>query len=165
MLDNLDIKKLYLIDPYDTSRKIAGININDNTELINYSKKNLSEYKDKIEFIYKHSFVAIDNMKDEELDFVYIDGDHTYDGIKSDIELYYKKVKLGGLIGGHDFENKDVTKAVYEFFDNLNIEIFSGVDKQDPRTHDWWCFKPTTADAIIDGDINLLNEIIEERNE
>lgn len=42
-------------------------------------------------------------IKDESLDFVYIDGDHTLRGIAIDLIKIYPKVRPGGLIGGDDF--------------------------------------------------------------
>jgi hypothetical protein len=42
-------------------------------------------------------------FQDGELDFVYIDGNHAYDWVKEDIELWWPKVKSGGLIMGHDY--------------------------------------------------------------
>lgn len=36
------------------------------------------------------------------LDYILIDGDHTYDGVKKDFELYNPLVKKGGLIVFHD---------------------------------------------------------------
>ena len=38
----------------------------------------------------------------EPLDFLFIDGDHSYEGVKRDFELYSPLVKEGGLIGLHD---------------------------------------------------------------
>jgi predicted O-methyltransferase YrrM len=37
-----------------------------------------------------------------ELDFLFIDGDHSYDGVKKDFEMYCKLVRKGGLIAFHD---------------------------------------------------------------
>jgi hypothetical protein len=37
-----------------------------------------------------------------ELDFLFIDGDHTYEGVKRDFELYSPFVKKGGIIAMHD---------------------------------------------------------------
>ena len=31
------------------------------------------------------------------MDAIYIDGDHTYEGAKSDIEIWLPKLKIGGL--------------------------------------------------------------------
>ena len=38
----------------------------------------------------------------EKLDFLFIDGDHTYDGVRQDFESYSPLVRSGGLIGFHD---------------------------------------------------------------
>jgi hypothetical protein len=46
---------------------------------------------------------VIDEIRDGELDFAYIDGDHTLKGIAIDLVRVYPKVKLGGFIGGDDF--------------------------------------------------------------
>jgi hypothetical protein len=54
-------------------------------------------------------------------DFIYIDGLHTYDGVKTDITNYLPLVKEGGVIGGHDYTNQiphlvGVYQAVNEMF-------------------------------------------------
>jgi predicted O-methyltransferase YrrM len=38
----------------------------------------------------------------EQLDFLFIDGDHTFDGVRQDFETYGPLVRPGGLIGFHD---------------------------------------------------------------
>lgn len=37
------------------------------------------------------------------LDFVYIDADHSYEAVKSDIEAWWKHLKPGGILAGHDW--------------------------------------------------------------
>ena len=41
-------------------------------------------------------------LKGEQLDAVFIDGDHTYEGVKRDYEMYSPLVRSRGLIGFHD---------------------------------------------------------------
>ena len=41
-------------------------------------------------------------LKGAMLDFLFIDGDHTYEGAKADYELYAPLVKKGGIIALHD---------------------------------------------------------------
>jgi len=63
-------------------------------------------------------------IADKSIDFIYIDGDHTYNGIYNDILNWKTKIKNGGFIGGHDYNdiNKDtIIKAVEEFFPNDKI--------------------------------------------
>ena len=64
---------------------------------------------------------------DEKFDFIYIDGMHDYNGVKQDIILSLNLIKEDGILSGHDFnsENPGVSKAVYEFFDKNDIEVFS----------------------------------------
>ena len=48
-------------------------------------------------------------LQGSKLDFLFIDGDHTYEGVKRDFALYSPLVKPGGLIGFHDIlPRKDV---------------------------------------------------------
>lgn len=61
----------------------------------------------------------LEEFADESLDFVYIDANHSYEYVKSDIENWKKKIKKGGFIGGHDFSYKflGTIQAVYEHYD------------------------------------------------
>ena len=43
-------------------------------------------------------------IEDEVADFVFLDASHNYTAVKRDIEQWYKKVKPGGILAGHDFE-------------------------------------------------------------
>ena len=55
--------------------------------------------------------------EDDSLDFVFIDGDHRYEFVKADIEAWVPKVKIGGIVSGHDYGwCTDIRKAVHEFF-------------------------------------------------
>lgn len=53
-----------------------------------------------------HSFATLKRVKSElagsPLDFLFIDGDHTYEGVKRDFEMYLPLVREGGLIAMHD---------------------------------------------------------------
>jgi len=41
-------------------------------------------------------------FKDELIDFLFIDGDHTYQGVRTDYEMYSPLVRKGGIIAFHD---------------------------------------------------------------
>ena len=51
---------------------------------------------------------------DNSLDWVFIDAEHDYESVKKDIIAWYPKVKIGGMIGGHDFHYQSVIDAVSE---------------------------------------------------
>lgn len=43
-------------------------------------------------------------LLNNELDYLFIDGDHSYDGVKQDFEMYSPLVKEGGIILFHDIQ-------------------------------------------------------------
>lgn len=53
---------------------------------------------------------------DESLDFVFIDADHSYEGVMEDMKLWHPKVKRGGVFAGHDYDWTGVKAAVTDFF-------------------------------------------------
>jgi hypothetical protein len=53
--------------------------------------------------IKKWSMDAVKDFKAGSLDFVYIDGNHDFEHCTEDIAHWGKKVKIGGIISGHDF--------------------------------------------------------------
>jgi hypothetical protein len=61
-----------------------------------------------------------------DIDFVYIDGDHSYEGVTNDIIKWKNKIKNGGYIGGHDYveDRQDLIRAIKENFPNDKINIF-----------------------------------------
>ena len=79
-----------------------------------------------IQTIVSTSDQALDVLQGQEFDFVYIDGLHTYDGVKNDIINYLPLVKKGGVIGGHDYTNQ--IEHLIGVYDAVN-EMFGKPDK------------------------------------
>ncbi|MEN7982330.1 MAG: class I SAM-dependent methyltransferase [Nanoarchaeota archaeon] len=138
MLKTIPIKKLYLVDPYSmTGYKEYSTSILSKTEKISHKK--LFKYKDKIKFIKMNSVDAARCLPND-LDFVYIDGNHDYEFVKKDMEIYYKKLKIGGVLSGHDVDNankeafKGPLKAFLEFANKKKLEIYI-------HSPDWWVIK------------------------
>ncbi|UCF13184.1 MAG: class I SAM-dependent methyltransferase [Thermoplasmatales archaeon] len=74
------------------------------------------------------SEIAVEKFIDYTVDVVYIDGLHTYDGVKNDIKMWLPKVKQYGFICGHDYGSKHfpgVKQAVDEHFGKYDIKTFS----------------------------------------
>ena len=100
------IEKYYMVDPW---RHLDDWNKPANKE-DNKFEKFLSETKSKTDFASSKRIIlrgktteVIDKIPDEELDFAYIDGDHTLKGISIDLIRLFPKIKDGGWIGGDDF--------------------------------------------------------------
>jgi predicted O-methyltransferase YrrM len=65
----------------------------------------------------------------EKLDFLFIDGDHSYEGVKKDYELYASFVRNGGVIAFHDIaEHPAITGCYVSIFWN---EIKNGKQSQE----------------------------------
>ena len=130
ILETLNIKKLYLIDPYlpYTDRVFR-----DPRKALEEARSNLSRFENKVVWVLKESSDAINDVPDN-LDFVYIDGNHAYEYVKKDIELYYHKVKEGGILGGHDYsiDFMGVVRAVNEFVKENDMFLYR--DGYDWRT-------------------------------
>lgn len=60
------------------------------------------------------SVATASQFADHSLDFVFIDGDHSYESVRDDISAWLPKVKSGGLLAGHDYNLAPVRKAVVE---------------------------------------------------
>jgi glycosyltransferase involved in cell wall biosynthesis len=115
-----------------------GVDIWRNTDVpsendLNFSQAELDQqYKNVLEKTYnykgrvcisrKFSHEAAQDFPNEYFDYIYLDADHTYNAVKRDLESWWPKLKKGGLIGLHDYENVihedvefGVVKAVTEF--------------------------------------------------
>lgn len=80
----------------------------------------LKPYIDKgvVELISMRSHLAVDKFEDQSVDLIFIDGNHSYKAVKQDLELYWPKLKNGGVMTGHDYGDPNfpgVVQAVNEF--------------------------------------------------
>jgi predicted O-methyltransferase YrrM len=53
-------------------------------------------------------------LNGKKLDFLFIDGDHSYEGVKKDFEMYSPLVRKEGIIAFHDIINNDPTRLDIE---------------------------------------------------
>jgi predicted O-methyltransferase YrrM len=78
----------------------------------------------------------------ETLDFLFIDGDHSYEGVRHDFESYRSLVRPGGLIAFHDIAppHAGVSKEMYDpgdvpqFWTELKAQ-YGGQEFVDPSGH------------------------------
>ena len=57
---------------------------------------------------------ASKEFDDGYFDLVFIDADHSYEGVKNDILTWYPKIRKGGLLCGHDFSWDGIRQAIAE---------------------------------------------------
>ena len=77
--------------------------------------------KPNVRILRANSALASKFFVDDFFDFVYLDADHSYEGVHRDISLWYPKVKKDGFLLGDDFVNhKTRTGVKYGVMDAVN---------------------------------------------
>jgi hypothetical protein len=64
---------------------------------------NIEGYEDRGIMVRASSKKASEMFEDESLDFIFIDANHAYDFVVEDINLWFPKLKKGGVFSGHDY--------------------------------------------------------------
>lgn len=100
------VSRYYMVDPW---RHLADWNKPANKDdaifdhFYQMTKSKTDFAKDRRVILRGKTTEVIDQIEDGELDFAYIDGDHTLKGIAIDLIRVYAKIRMGGFIGGDDF--------------------------------------------------------------
>ena len=92
--------------------------------------QNINPYKERVTIIRKLTTEAAKEIKDESLDFIFIDATHTYNALTNDILSWKNKVKSDGMICGHDyhpfFDNGGMIRGVQEAFgSNYTVDNYT----------------------------------------
>jgi predicted O-methyltransferase YrrM len=61
--------------------------------------------------IHQDSKVVGRTWTGEKMDMVFVDGDHSYEGCKGDIEAWLPHIKAGGILAIHDFRKGDLAET------------------------------------------------------
>ncbi len=75
---------------------------------------------------------VVESFDDAYFDWIYIDGNHLYEFVKQDLDLFYPKIKPGGFITGDDYGVRGwweygVQRAVDDFLtqhDDLSMVLY-----------------------------------------
>lgn len=140
ILKVLNMQKLYLIDPFDPDNDFEGYC---KPKLGKVKQRTLARfvpYADKVEWLLHTSDDAIPFIT-EPLHFVYIDGNHSYEYVKRDLENYWKLVRSGGFVSGHDYAMRakppiEARLAVDEFVAGHEVDLI--VSREFDPHRDWW---------------------------
>ena len=140
MLDNLKIKKLYLVDPYNdyidgSNGPRSKIKRKDLVKPKRQAHQRLKKWDKKrvLKWVEKYSNDAAKEIP--LVDYVYIDGAHIYERVLDDLNNYYPKLKESGIMAGHDIHVGEVIAAVQDFAKKKNIHF-------QVAGQDWWFMKP-----------------------
>jgi hypothetical protein len=145
--------KLYGVDPY-----LAYVGYMDYREqpIFDRAYLNAKEKLDKFPGFIWMKMMSEDAAKlipDGSLDFVFIDANHKYDFVLGDIRAWEPKVRMGGIVSGHDYYNfrsGQVVKAVNDYAKESGVVLRVtewqkyGTCHRDDRRPDWYFVKGDT---------------------
>lgn len=146
ILDVVEPERLHLIDPWKHEEEkryqdswYGGLGPNGQALMDQRYHKVKERFVEELEAqrvqIHRgYSALASDEFEDSYFDWIYIDGNHLYEFVKRDLELYSPKVKPDGYLigddyGAHNWWDNGVQKAVDEFVSQspeLRLEISGG---------------------------------------
>ena len=78
----------------------------------------------------------VEQFPDEYFDWIYIDGNHSYEAVLDDLQTWHRKVKCGGVIGLDDYDWRDesrqlsVRAAIAKFVDTTKVQAAKAVQGQ-----------------------------------
>ena len=140
LLERWSPKPLFCIDPYLTDYDehddaICTRTAEQRQEDMSEARRVLHQHKqidghDMVGFMCMTSRKAIKHFQDGSLAFVYVDGSHRLEEVCFDVCEWWKKVKPGGILAGHDFTNSsrriavNVQSAVRQLADQEAVEVF-----------------------------------------
>jgi hypothetical protein len=134
LLEKTKLNKLYCIDPWINdfgSDFRPGYFDKSGDVRMTQCLNNLHNYiKDRAIIFRDYSVEAAKKFEDGSLDFIYIDGDHSL-AFLLDLYAWVSKVKIGGIISGHDFKNgrnsgiKDYWGQQLDYEIQRSVEYFS----------------------------------------
>jgi hypothetical protein len=99
------------------------------------ARSRLAAFGSRATIIKNFSVQASKSVDSDSLDFVFIDAIHSFDAVTEDLHAWYRTVRPGGLVAGHDFSWPGVKEALEKFIEPLGKAAFYS-----PSTSDVWFF-------------------------
>lgn len=150
LLSTSQLSMLYLVDPWIHMDEFAGrTSYNDAMQEQMYQavvKKMTEQHPGRFEIMRMKSEEAANAFNEGALDFVYIDANHAYEFVRQDLELWFPRVRSGGIFAGHDYIQDGVNRmgefgvkrAVTEFCQGRGLVVSSTKEKW----ASWYLIKP-----------------------
>jgi len=118
ILDHTNME-VVAIDPWEDNAELSNAK-----DFFKECQVRLEPYGERCKMLAEYSPSCAENFEDDSLDFVYIDALHNYTAVKADMEAWYPKLKVGGVLAGHDYSLQDwpgIFTAVEEFSEEIDI--------------------------------------------
>jgi MMP 1-O-methyltransferase len=121
------IKKFYCVDPHIGDERLRVTRFGNYNSFEEFTENcRISKVDDIVIPIVDFSENAIKTFN-EKIEFIFIDGDHLYDAVKLDFELWNPKLINGGIVCFHDINLVGVRKVVLDYV--LNSTTFKNAGR------------------------------------
>lgn len=135
-LSQIPINRAWLVDPWSPDTPAGyGHRTQEDWDNLCQSVRDRYAAHPQIEILRMVSEKAAPQVPDN-IDIVYIDADHSYEGISTDLRCWLPKVRAGGIICGDDWTNDSVRQAVGEMVGTFQFNLRVGVEHTQ-----WWTVK------------------------
>ena len=131
------IERVYSIDPwqsYDGSGRSQKVQERQDF-LYAHTQRTLEPFPNS-QIIRKTSMNALEDFEDNSLDFVYIDGNHSFPYVAQDIYEWSRKVRSGGIVSGHDYFDTSPTSTNLLCHVRVVVDAYTRLFK----IENWWLF-------------------------
>lgn len=141
LLAGKDTLTLTMVDPYaaaveaspwsETGDFHAHMTQDEHDACFAKASERLAVFADRAVLLRMPSTTAAPLFEDGSQDFVFIDGDHSYEGVCADLTAWAPKVRIGGWLCGHDYKNTQVPfpgveRAVDEYAEAIGLPVELG---------------------------------------
>lgn len=99
--------------------------------------ESLSVYGERVTLCHKKSEDAARDFHDGFFDLVFVDGDHTYNGVKADLNSWWPKIKSGGILCGDDWRSFEGVRAAVNEFAERNALHLKSTEKPGTNNPIW----------------------------
>jgi hypothetical protein len=116
-LMNAGLDKLYLVDIWQKVPFITGCASFEDSWHKSNEEQTREKFKKEIKdgsvvMLKGFSYQMAKHIPDNSLGLVYIDCDHTYNGVRTDIDYYLPKLVKGGIMAFHDYDKSNTSYGV-----------------------------------------------------
>jgi hypothetical protein len=149
ILDRWEGRCLHLVDAWrhvPSRDYVVHVSDSKHEQRFQEMRRRLQPHEGRFQVHRRLSTEAADRFADASLDFVYLDADHSREGLLEDLEAWHPKVRAGGVIAGHDYCNGrtelcafGVKSAVASWEKKHRIQAAITSETDFPT---WYFFKP-----------------------
>jgi hypothetical protein len=135
---------LYMVDPWaevtsgswsETDDALARFTQDQHDNAMKQTIEAVERFKDRHEILRMTSLEAAGRFAAESVDWVFIDGDHSYQGCSADIDAWWPKIRKGGILSGHDYRTDKAGFGVIQAVDEAFKDVRLGLN------HTWFVTK------------------------